>query len=357
MCQLCNIDIDQAEVFANTMLDTFNKASLSIMISIGHRVNLFDLLGKSGEITSFDFARKIRFNERYIREWLAAMTVGKIVNYNPKNKTYVLPPEHAAFLTQAAGNDNFATLFQFIPIMASVEDELLECFKKGGGVPYEKFDRFHKVMAEDSGQNFRSNLITQMIPLIDGIIEKLEKGINVLDIGCGSGTAVNTLAKVFPNSTFLGIDFCEEPLEQAAKDSKMMNLDNSTFLKMDAAQLNFSDKFDLITAFDAIHDQAFPDEVLKNIYYFLNDGGVFFMMDIDASSNLEGNLNHPLGPALYAMSTTHCMTVSLAQGGMGLGTMWGTQKSLEMLKEAGFKSTIIKRIKNDIMNAYYISIK
>jgi len=357
MCQICNINVEQAEAFASTMLDTFNKASLSVMISIGHRAELFDLLSESGEITSREFASKNHLNERYVREWLAAMTVGKIVNYNSKNKTYVLPAEHSAFLTKVAGSDNFATLFQYIPVMANVEDELLECFKNGGGVAYDKFERFHKVMAEDSGQNFKSNLITEMIPLINGIVEKLEKGINVLDIGCGSGNAVNTLAKVFPNSTFIGIDFCIEPIEQAIRDSKMLKLDNATFLKMDAADLDFYNKFDLITTFDAIHDQGFPDKVLKNIYNNLNNGGTYLMMDIDASSNLEENLEHPLGASLYSISTAHCMTVSLAQGGMGLGTMWGRQKAQQMLKEAGFKSTVLKRIEKDIMNAYYISIK
>ncbi len=357
MCQLCNINLEQAEAFAGAMLDTFNKASLSVMISIGHRAKLFDLLSESGKITSQEFANKNRINERYVREWLAAMTVGKIVKYDSQNKTYFLPAEHAAFLTRDAGSDNFATLFQYIPVMANVENELLECFKNGGGVSYDKFERFHTVMAEDSGQNYKSNLITEMIPLIDGMIEKLEKGINVLDIGCGSGTAMNTLAKVFPNSTFIGIDFCKGPIDQAVKDATMLKLHNATFLKMDAAELDFYNKFDLITTFDAIHDQAFPNKVLKNIYSNLNVGGTYLMMDIDASSNLEENLEHPLAPSLYSISTAHCMTVSLAQGGMGLGTMWGTQKAAQMLKEAGFKSTVVKRIEKDIMNAYYISEK
>ena len=357
MCQLCNVNVEQAEMFAENMLDVFNKASLSIMISIGHRSKLFDMMSASGEITSQELAKNNHLNERYVREWLAAMSVGEIVIYNPNNKTYLLPTEHAAFLTRPVGSDNFATLFQYIPVMANVEDQLLACFKNGGGVPYEKFNRFHEVMAEDSGQNFKSNLITQMLPLMDGMIEKLGKGISVLDIGCGSGTAINTLAKVFPNSTFSGIDFCKEPLEQAVKDCKMLKLDNATFLKMDAVDLDFYNKFDLITTFDAIHDQVFPDKVLKNIYNNLNEGGTYLMMDIDASSNLEENLEHPLAPALYSMSTAHCMTVSLAKGGMGLGTMWGRQKAQEMLKEAGFKSTIIKRIEDDIVNAYYISVK
>lgn len=357
MCQLCNINAEKAEAFAGQMLETFNQSSLSLMISLGHRTKLFDQMSENGPATYQEIAEKGKFNSRYIKEWLAAMTTGKIVTYDPAEKTYSLPAEHAAFLTTSACSDNFAMLFQYIPVMAHVEDDLLHCFTNGGGVPYEKFHRFHEVMAEESGQNFRNNMVTQILPLLGDGIERLEKGIQVLDLGCGSGTAVNTLAKVFPKSSFTGVDLCKEPLLQAKKDAKMLGLKNVGFVRQDAAKVDFKTQFDLITTFDAIHDQAHPDVVLKNIHRHLKEGGMYLMVDIDASSNLEENMDHPLAPALYSMSTSHCMTVSLAQGGRGLGTMWGRQKALEMLREAGFASTVVKHIEKDIMNAYYISKK
>ena len=212
-------------------------------------------------------------------------------------------------------------------------------------------------MAEESGQNYKNNMITKVLPLIEDVVEQLEKGIQVLDIGCGSGNATNTLAKVFPNSTFIGVDFCEPPIIKAKKDAKMLGLTNVGFEQHDAAKIDFKTEFGLITSFDAIHDQAYPEVVLKNIYKHLTDGGTYLMVDIDASSKLEDNMEHPLAPALYSMSVAHCMTVSLAQGGRGLGTMWGRQQAIEMLQDAGFTSTVVKNIEKDIMNAYYISKK
>ena len=137
----------------------------------------------------------------------------------------------------------------------------------------------------------------------------------------------------------------------------MLGLTNVSFEQHDAAKVGFKTRFDLITTFDAVHDQAYPDVVLENIHKHLKDDGTYLMVDIDASSKLEDNMEHPLAPALYSMSVSHCMTVSLAQGGRGLGTMWGRQQATKMLKEAGFTSTFIKNIEKDIMNAYYISKK
>ena len=357
MCQLCNINLEKAEVFAGSMLQTFNQANLSVMLSLGHRTRLFDKMAEIGPATSEQLAEHGGLNSRYVKEWLAAMVTGRIVDYDLETKTYALPAEHAAFLTRSAGPDNFATLFQFIPVISSVEDELIECFKNGGGVPYEKFHRFHEVMAEESGQNYKNNMVTKVLPLIEDVVEKLERGIQVLDIGCGSGTATNTLAKVFPNSTFIGIDICEPPIQKAKKDAKLLGLTNVSFEQHDAARVDFKTKFDFITTFDAIHDQAYPDRALRNIHKHLTNDGTYLMVDIDASSKLEDNMDHPLAPALYSMSTAHCLTVSLAQGGRGLGTMWGRQRAIEMLKEAGFTSTVVRNIEKDIMNAYYISKK
>lgn len=357
MCQLCNIDTNRAEAFSEGLIQTFNNASMGVMISLGHRTRLFDFLHKKKPLTSKEIATGASLYERYVREWLAAMVTGKIIEYNPETQTYFLPPEHGSFLTREAGYENFATLFQYIAVMGSVEDKILACFKNGGGVPYESFKRFHEVMADDSGQNHTANLISKVLPIVNGLMEKLENGIHVLDIGCGQGRAINILAKIFPKSNFTGIDLCNEPIEKAKNDAKYLKLNNTNFIQMDATSLKFSQKFGFIITFDAVHDQAHPDKVLKNIANNLSDGGTYLMVDIDASSNLEDNLNHPLAPALYSISTTHCMTVSLAQGGMGLGTMWGIQKAETMLKEAGFKHIAQKRIESDIQNVYFICNK
>jgi ubiquinone/menaquinone biosynthesis C-methylase UbiE len=165
------------------------------------------------------------------------------------------------------------------------------------------------------------------------------------------------MAKAFPNSRFTGYDFSEEGVAAGRKEAKEMGLKNATFEQQDISKLDGKEQFDLITVFDAIHDQAQPQQVLDNIYRLLKPGGTFLCIDIAASSKLEENIPHPLAPMMYSISTMHCMTVSLALNGEGLGTMWGEQKAREMFGTAGFKSVDAKRVEGDIMNNYYIAQK
>jgi 2-polyprenyl-3-methyl-5-hydroxy-6-metoxy-1,4-benzoquinol methylase len=176
----------------------------------------------------------------------------------------------------------------------------------------------------------------------------------VLDVGCGSGRALNKLAWLFPNSRFTGYDFSEEAIATATTEAQQQNLTNVQFEVKDTTRLDEVEKYDLVFTFDAVHDQARPDWVLRNIYNALRADGVYLMQDIHASTEVSGNLDHPVAPLLYTVSCMHCMTVSLAEGGLGLGTMWGQEKALELLKEAGFSQIEIKQLSHDFMNDYYI---
>lgn len=347
-------DTAKAEAFTERMLDILNSAALSLMISIGHRTELFDTMAKLPPSTSQQLADAARLNERYVREWLGAMVTGRLVAYDPLAQTYALPGEHAAFLTRAVASDNIAVFAQYIPVLAAVEEQIIDCFYKGGGVPYSEFKRFHAVMAEDSGQSTVSALFEHILPLIPGLTAALQQGIDVLDVGCGCGRALNKLAAAFPNSRFTGYDFSSEAIGAASAEAQHQGLKNIRFAVKDAAMLEEQDRYDWITTFDAIHDQAKPDVVLENIHKALRPDGVYLMQDIHATTNVDGNLDHPIGSLLYTISCMHCMTVSLAYGGMGLGTMWGKEKALQMLSEAGFKQVEIKQLAHDFQNDYYI---
>lgn len=347
-------DPAKAEAFAGRMLDILNSGAIAVMTSIGHRTGLFDTLANLPPSTSQQIADAARLNERYVREWLGAMVMGRFVDYDPTTDTYCLPPEHAAFLTKAASPNNIAVTAQFIPILATIEDRAIECFYNGGGIPYSAYPRFHQVMAEDSGQTVVAGLEDAILPLIPGLIEALEQGIDVLDVGCGIGRALNVMAARFPNSRFTGYDFSEEAIAIAQSEASDRGLTNIHFKAKDAAKLDEVEQYDLICTFDAIHDQAKPDAVLRGIHQALRPDGTYLMQDIRASSYIHGNLDHPVGPFLYTISCLHCMTVSLAAGGMGLGTVWGEEKALEMLKEAGFTLAEIKRLDHDFLNNYYI---
>lgn len=343
--------------FAVRMLRTMNEASLALMISVGHRTGLFDAMAAMPAATSADIASRAGLDERYVREWLAVMTTGRIVEHDGEAGTYTLPADHAAWLTRAAGIDNLATGMQYIGLLALVEDQIVECFRHGGGIPYSAFPRFQAIMAEDSGAVHDATLVDVVLPLVPGLVERLRQGIDVADIGCGSGHAVNLMARAFPRSRFTGFDFSDGGIAAARVEAGRNALANALFEKRDAAHLGEAGRFDFITTFDAVHDQARPDLMLAGIAAALRPGGVYLCVDTSASSKLAENLDHPLGPFLYTVSCMHCMTVSLADGGMGLGTMWGEQTARRLLHEAGFTSIEVAHLDGDDVNAYIIASK
>ncbi len=344
------------EDFNQKLVDVMNNSALALMISVGHRTKLFDIMAELPASSSDEIAKNASLNERYVREWLGAMVTSDIVDYDPANQLYTLPAEKADLLTRN-GSFNFAASMQFIPSMGQVEDEIIPCFQNGGGVPYESYTRFHEIMAEESNQTVVAELINGILPIVPKLIGNLNDGIKVLDVGCGSGRAINLMAKTFPKSQFSGYDFSSEAIENAKKESIELGLSNTLFEKKDAANFNENKKFDLITAFDAIHDQADPEKVLQNIYNSLKDDGIFLMQDIAGSSYLEKNKDHPMGPFMYTISCLHCMTVSLAQEGKGLGAMWGKETATKMLNDAGFAKVTISQLPHDPINYYYVAKK
>jgi ubiquinone/menaquinone biosynthesis C-methylase UbiE len=165
------------------------------------------------------------------------------------------------------------------------------------------------------------------------------------------------MARAFPASRFTGLDFSDEGLAVGAAEATRLGLTNAIFEQRDLANMDITDAYDVITAFDAIHDQAQPDRVLHNIYQALRPAGVFLMVDIKASSQLEDNIGVPLATYIYTVSTMHCMSVSLAFDGAGLGTAWGRQLALTMLDDAGFTQVRVEEVDTDPINYYYVATK
>lgn len=341
--------------FLPRIIGILNDGMLCLAISIGHRTRLFDTMADGSKATSTEIAKRAGLNERYVREWLGAMVTGKIVDYDASTKTYTLPPERSVFITRAAGIDNLAIQAQYVALLGSVESQIVESFRRGGGVPYSEFTDFQRLMAEESAQTLDARLLETTLPLVKGLVDRLKSGIDVADIGCGSGHAINLMAAAFPTSRFVGYDFSEDGIRAARTEATEKKLANARFESKDVSTLDSVAAFDFITSFDAIHDQAQPDRVLAGVRRALRPGGVYLCVDIAASSDLAKNLEHPLGPLLYTVSTMHCMTVSLALDGKGLGTVWGTELALAMLADAGFGRVDVKQVDGDIMNNYYIA--
>ena len=230
-------------------------------------------------------------------------------------------------------------------------------FQEGDGVPYSKFKGFHRVMAEDSGQSVLSSLESHIIPLVPDLHTRLKSGIRMLDVGCGAGRKINKLATLYPDSYFTGMDLSCKALNHGTSEAADLGLKNAEFIIRDLSDFHETapfEKYDLITSFDSIHDQGQPLNVLKGIHRALKNDGIYLMQDISGTSDLEEDKKHPIGPFLYTVSCMHCMTVSLAQNGEGVGAMWGEAMTIDYLKKAGFTSIVTNKFAHDIQNNWYV---
>lgn len=361
MCSSCPSipspnDAERLSAFEQRLMNAFNDGALMLMTSVGHRTGLFDTMAGMGPATSEEIAQRANLSERYVREWLGAMVCARVVDHDGNGGTYVLPDAHAARLTRSA-DANMAVVAQFFSVLGSVEDDVVACFQKGGGVPYDRFGRFHEVMAEESGQTVLPALEGIILPLVPGLVERLDTGISVLDLGCGRGRAMLQLAEAFPNSSFHGMDLSDDAIGWARAQADRRGLGNVTFMAQDLSDFDTAapaGRYDLVTTFDAVHDQAKPARMLKGIRRALADGGAYIAQDIKGSSRHDRNLDTPLAPFFYTISCMHCMTVSLAQGGDGLGAMWGRELAEQMFREAGFSRVEVHELEHDIQNYYYV---
>jgi len=328
---------EDVKAFGAKLIGIYTGGVLTKLIDIGYQLELFEA-SRAGPATSEELAERLNLKERYVREWLGAMATSGIYRYDPVSKRYSLPEEHAALLTGNSAQ-NTAPMSRIIDHFGTHLPRLTACFREGGGIPYSAYRPVFTQCMDDAWRRiFDQMLVPDFIGAVEGLTDRLRQGIRVLDIGCGTGHAMNVLAREFPSSTFVGYDIAEDAIAQARKEATDMGLPNSAFAIADVSRLPGEVNFDLVTAFDAIHDQKAPDEVLRSVKSALAPGGKFLMVDFKFSSRVEDNIANPFAPMYYGISLMHCMPVSLAVGGKGLGTVWGEQTARRMLAEAGFTS-------------------
>jgi len=330
------LDRQRVQECARKLFGFYTSGLLTLMVQIGHRTGLFEAAAR-GPATSAELAERAQLDERYVREWLAAMTTGGLFEYDATSRRFTLPPEHATCLTGASSR-NLAPASQTLTMLAKRLPQVTECFRVGGGVPYSEY-RPDFTEAQDASWRllYDGLLVKGFLPLVKGLPERLAAGIRVADVGCGTGHAINVMAREYPRSTFVGYDWSEDAVARGRDEARQMGLANARFEALDVTRLHAEPKFDLITTFDAIHDQRDPATVLGRIAGALAPAGIYLMVEPKASSNLEDNIGNPFVPFMYSMSVLHCMTVSLADGGAGLGTAWGEQAARRLLGEAGFE--------------------
>jgi 2-polyprenyl-3-methyl-5-hydroxy-6-metoxy-1,4-benzoquinol methylase len=359
---------DTQKPFTEKLTEILNYSALNLAMAVGYQTGLFDVMDTFDTPRTLEaIADKADLNPRYVKEWLGVMVTGQIVELSmgadEKNR-YYLPKQWGDLLARRAGNSNLGVYTQEIPLLTSCAMEaVVEGFSSGDGVTYDHYPKFQSFMSQLADAKHRQVLVDKFLPSVDSgrIIEGLTSGIRVCDLGCAQGVALMLMAEAFPQSRFTGIDISREAIEAGRSQAAKQQLANLDFVTMDAAILkdnpDLKDSFDYVTAFDAVHDQTRPLEVLQGIHHSLAPGGVFSMVDITAQSNLADNLDHPMGPFLYTVSLMHCMPVGLVDGGHGLGMMWGREKAVELLKAAGFKTVQAQEIPEDPFNLHYFCRK
>ncbi len=358
----------EKEKFSETMVSILNYGALNLAIAIGYRTGLFDALDEFDRPQPVNtIAEKTGLNSRYIAEWLGIMVTGRIVDLvrSPDGShLFYLPKYRADVITRRAGDSNLGVYTQEMPLLtAAALEPVLHGFKTGAGVTYDCYPDFQQFMSQLADAKHRRVLVDKFLPAVDQgrLVKKLQAGLWVCDLGCAEGVAVRLMAEAFPRSRFIGIDISGDAIAAAQRETRRQRLHNLEFKVLDAALLQdnitLKASFDYVMAFDAIHDQTHPMDALRGIYHILTPGGQFSMVDIAAQSDLADNLDHPMGPFLYAVSLMHCLPVGLVNGGAGLGMMWGRQKAVTMLKAAGFQHVQVQEMPNDPFNFHFFCQK
>jgi ubiquinone/menaquinone biosynthesis C-methylase UbiE len=353
-----NEPLDQAKLdaFSTKAFQNLSATYATAMCILGDRLGLFKALAARGPSTSAELAEHAGINERYAREWLSALACADYMMYDPATQRFSLSPEQAAVLADEGGPFFIGGEYQQLPALLGILDPLTEAFRQGGGVPQSAYhESMYAGMERGALVTYRHSLVQQWIPAMPAVQAALERGIQVADVGCGSGHALIALAQAFPNSHYTGYDVYAPTIALAQRNAEEAGVaDRVRFMALDASR-GIPEQYDLITTFIVIHDAANPRALLRAIRDALRPSGTYFCAEVKASSKLEKNIG-PMGAYCYGISVLYCMTTSLAEGGEGLGTAgMPVVKVQELCAEAGFSS--VRRLDIDDPFQHFFEIK
>jgi SAM-dependent methyltransferase len=331
-----DLDWGKVKAFAGLMMNDLGAAMQGALTYIGDRLQIFKSLADAGAVTSAELAERTGLNERYLREWLGAMTAAKYIAYDSATSRYSMSPENAMILANEESPFYMGGFMQMIVPEVGMAPKLVESFRTGKGLPQSEYPpEVFEAIERGSAPMYRHQLIRKWMPAMPQVVERLNAGGTALDVGCGSGRAVIALATAYPNARIFGYDAHPGSVERARANAKAAGVaDRVSFDVVDCTKLP-ADQFDFIGTFDVIHDSVDPVGLLKSIRNALKADGTYLMVEVNVSNRPEDNIN-PMGRMMYSASTLYCMTVSLAHGGAGIGALMGEPKAHEMTTEAGF---------------------
>ncbi len=331
------VDETRLNEFLGQMVGDLGAAANAPLMLLGDRLGLYREIAASGPLTSADLAARTGTAERFVREWLAAQAAAGYVAYDPAAETYAMSPEQAMVLAEEDSPVYLAGLFESLYAMMAAEPKIREAFETGNGVGWHEHhpclfsgtERFFRT-------GYRAHLVQEWLPALDGVVEKLERGALVADIGCGHGASTIIMAQAFPNSRFNGSDYHDASIARAREAAEAAGVTDRVQFEVERAATYNGSGYDLVTTFDCLHDMGDPVGAARHVRETLAPDGTWMIVEPFANDTLAENLN-PVGKLYYAASTMLCTPASLSQEvGLGLGAQAGETRLREVVTRGGF---------------------
>lgn len=332
------LHFDKLEEFAGKVSADQAAAYNAILVYLGDRLGLWQALASLGSATSAELAERCGSTPRYVQEWLSAQAANGYVGYDAATESFTLSPEAAAVLAEEESPAAMMAGFELIAAVWAAVDKLAHAYTTGEGIAWHQHDpRLFSGVARFYGTLYRNSLLTEWLPAVDGLVERLETGIRVLDVGCGLGVPTIMLAEAFPRSTFVGVDYHEESIRLAAAAAEEAGVaDRVQFEVADAT--SYAGRYDLVLFFDAVHDFGDPVGALAHARGALAPGGQVVAVEPYAEDTLEANLDNPIAKVFYVGSSALCVPHSVSEGGAALGAQAGPGRLTAAFHDAGFTS-------------------
>ncbi len=329
----------EVEAFIGQVVTDLSAAFSGVLVNVGRRLGLYRAMADLGACTSATLAETTGVRERYVREWLANQSAGGYVVYDPEHLTYRLPPAQAMVLALEQSPIFMAAAFEVAASFWLDEDKIVETFRSGEGLGWHAHN--HRLFCGTESffrTGYRAHLVSEWLPALDGVVERLRRGGQVADIGCGHGASTIAMAQAFPRSNFIGLDYHEPSIATARSRAAEQGVRGNIEFEVQAATEFDGRDFDLICFMDCLHDLGDPVGALERCRTALKPEGKVLLVEPYAGDRLEDNLN-PIGRMYYAASTLLCTPNSLSQEvGLGLGAQAGEERLREVALEAGFSS-------------------
>jgi SAM-dependent methyltransferase len=348
------MDADLAALFAFRVWSYKQGEMVSLLIHLGDRLGLYRALDGAGRLDASELAAHTGLHERWLREWLRGNAAAELLD-SDDGETFELTEEGAAVLAREESSVLFAAGAFTAPFEPGVLDDLADAFRTGIGLPYDRLGPGGAHSTERSlGPWARMALVPTIVPALDGVRERLERGALVVDVGCGAGVALTALASEFPNSTFHGFELSRHALDRAAERIRELGLTNVELFHTRAEELPSDGRYDFVLTFDCLHDMTRPADTIAAIRRAIAEDGTWLIKDIRCDDSWATNRRNPMLALMFGFSVTTCMSSAMSEpGGAGLGTVgFTTQVAERMVRDAGFTSFRVHDF-DDPANLYY----